>query len=86
MFTTPDYVFKDGELVVRNGKVVKVVKGSTHTVKPEFDRSIENDLKQYFAKYHTMSMENFKVNENEVIDSGGKIIVQEAKGRREKTE
>ncbi|MEZ0233306.1 MAG: formylmethanofuran dehydrogenase subunit A [Methylophilaceae bacterium] len=86
MFTTPDYVFKDGELVVRNGKVVKVTWGATHVTRPEFDRSIEKDLKQYFDKYHTMNMENFKVNENEIADGGrGKIIVQEAKGRREKT-
>ncbi|SNR71058.1 formylmethanofuran dehydrogenase, subunit A /formyltransferase/hydrolase complex subunit A [Methylobacillus rhizosphaerae] len=86
MFSKPDYVFKDGELVVRNGEVVKVTWGSTHTVKPDFDRSIEKDLKQYFDRYHTMNMENYKVNANELEDDGrGKVIVQECKGRREKT-
>ena len=86
MFAKPDYVFKDGELVVRNGQVVKVTWGSTHTVKPEFDRGIEKDLKQYFERYHTMSMENFKVGTDEIADDGrGKVIVQECKGRREKT-
>lgn len=86
MFSKPDYVFKDGELVVRNGQVVKVTWGSTHTVKPDFDRSIEKDLKQYFDRYHTMNMENYKVNAAELEDSGrGKVIVQEAKGRRERT-
>lgn len=86
MFSKPDYVFKDGELVVRDGQVVKVTWGSTHTVKPDFDLSIEKDLKQYFDRYHTMNMENYKVNAAELEDGGrGKIIVQEAKGRREKT-
>jgi len=86
MFSTPDYVFKDGELVVRMGKIVKVTWGSTHTVKPEFDRSIENDLKKYFDAYHTMKMEHFKVSADEIADSNcGGIIVQECKGRREKT-
>ncbi|MDR5171623.1 formylmethanofuran dehydrogenase subunit A [Methylobacillus flagellatus] len=86
MFSKPDYVFKDGELVVRDGQVVKVTWGSTHTVKPDFDRSIEKDLKQYFDRYHTMNMENYKVNAAELEDGGrGKVIVQEAKGRREKT-
>ncbi len=86
MFAKPDYVFKDGELVVRDGQVVKVTWGSTHTVKPDFDRSIEKDLKQYFDRYHTMNMENYKVNAAELEDGGrGKVIVQEAKGRREKT-
>ncbi|MCB5189633.1 formylmethanofuran dehydrogenase subunit A [Methylobacillus arboreus] len=86
MFAKPDYVFKDGELVVRDGQVVKVTWGSTHTVKPDFDRSIEKDLKQYFDRYHTMNMENYKVSAAELEDDGrGKVIVQESKGRREKT-
>ena len=87
MFAKPDYVFKDGELVVCNGRVVKVTWGSTHTVKPEFDRSgIEKDLKQYFDRYHTMNMENFKIADDEIADGGrGKIIVQKCKGRREKS-
>lgn len=86
MFAKPDYVFKDGQLVVRNGEVVKVTWGSTHTVKPDFDKSIEKDLKQYFDRYHTMNMENFKVNAAELEEDGrGNVIVQECKGRREKT-
>jgi len=87
MFAKPDYVFKNGELVVRNGQVVKVTWGSTHTVKPEFDRNgIEKDLKQYFDRYHTMNMENFKIADDEIADGGrGKIIVQMCKDRREKS-
>jgi formylmethanofuran dehydrogenase subunit A len=87
MFSKPDYVFKDGELVVRNGQVVKVTWGSTHTVKPEFDRGIEKDLKQYFERYHTMNMEHYKISEDEIADGGrGRVQVHECKGRREKTE
>jgi formylmethanofuran dehydrogenase subunit A len=87
MFAKPDYVFKDGELVVRNGQVVKVTWGSTHTVKPEFDRSgIEKDLKQYFDRYHTMNMENFKIADDEIAEGDrGRVVVQECKGRREKS-
>jgi formylmethanofuran dehydrogenase subunit A len=87
MFAKPDYVFKDGELVVRNGEVVKVTWGSTHTVKPEFDRAgIEKDLKKYFDTYHTMNMEHFKVSADEISEGGhSRVIVQECKGRREKT-
>jgi formylmethanofuran dehydrogenase subunit A len=86
MFAKPDYVFKDGELIVRDGKVVRVVWGATHTVKPEFDRGIEKDIKQYFDKFHTMKMEHMKVGSDEIEDEGrGKVLVQECKGRREKT-
>jgi len=87
MFSKPDYVFKDGELVVKDGEVVKVTWGRTHTVKPEFDRGIEKDLKQYFDRYHTMSMDNFKVSSDEIAEGGrGGVIVQACEGRREKSE
>jgi formylmethanofuran dehydrogenase subunit A len=87
MFSKPDYVFKDGELVVKDGEVIKVTWGHTHTVKPEFDRGIEKDLKQYFDQYHTMSMENFKVSSDEIAEGGrGGVIVQACEGRREKSE
>lgn len=87
MFAKPDYVFKDGELVVRNGQVVKVTWGSTHTVKPEFDQSIEKDLQKYFYRYHTVNMENFKVKADEIAEGGrGKVIVQACEGRRDRAE
>lgn len=87
MFSKPDYVFKDGELVVKDGEVVKVTWGHTHTVKPEFDRGIEKDLKQYFDQYHTMNMENFKVSSDEIAEGGrGGVVVQACEGRREKSE
>ena len=86
MFAKPVYVFKDGELVVKNGTVVKITWGATHTVKPDFDRSIEIDLKQYFEKYHTIQLDNFKISEDEIEDDGrGKVIVQPCEGRREKS-
>ena len=86
MFAKPDYVFKDGELVVKDGAVVKVTWGATHTVKPEFDRGIEKQLTQYFEKYHTIQLDNFKISNDEIEDDGrGKIIVQPCVGRREKS-
>ena len=45
MFAKPAYVFKDGELVARDGKIVKEKWGNTHVVKPEFDRGIEKALR-----------------------------------------
>ena len=87
MFEKPDYVFKDGQLVVKNGQVVKVTWGHTHTVKPEFDRGIEKDIKKYFDTYHTMNMENFKVSSDEIAEGGrGGVVVQACEGRREKSE
>ncbi len=80
MFSKPDYVFKDGELVVKDGKVVKVTWGATHTAKPAFDIGVEKDLKDYFDKYHTMQLDNFKISDDEISSDGrGSIVVHENK-------
>lgn len=76
MFSKPDYVFKNGELVVKDGKVVKVVWGATHTTKPAFDISVENELKEYFDRYHTMNVDNFKISDDEIAEDGrNKVVV-----------
>lgn len=76
MFAKPDFVFKDGELVVKDGKVVKVVWGKTHTAKPAFDISVEDDLKEYFNQYHTIQLDNFKISNDEITEDGrGEIVV-----------
>ena len=75
MFAKPNYVFKDGELVVKDGVVIKVVWGKTHVTKPAFDTAIEQDLKKYFDKYHTIQLDNFKISNDEIADDGrGGII------------
>jgi formylmethanofuran dehydrogenase subunit A len=82
MFAKPELVFKNGELVVRDGRVVKVVQGATHVARPQYDKAIEKPLKDYFDSYHTMRMENFKLSDEEIIEGGrGEIIVQPTKAR-----
>lgn len=77
MFSTPDYVFKDGTMVVKDGNLIEVTWGTTHVVKPEYDISIEKSLKPYFDKYHTQKMGNFKISDDEIIDDGrGSLTVQ----------
>ena len=86
MFAKPDYVFKDGELVVRDGQVVKVTWGATHTIRPEFDRAIEKDIARYFDTYHTLRAEHVKVTDQQIADDGrGHIVIHECQGRREKS-
>jgi formylmethanofuran dehydrogenase subunit A len=80
MFTKPDYVFKNGQLVVKNGQVVKVVWGVTHTAKPAFDNAIEKDLKQYFDRYQTIQLDNFKISNDEISDDGrGQVVTHQKK-------
>jgi formylmethanofuran dehydrogenase subunit A len=82
MFATPELVFKNGELVVKNGKVVKVVQGATHVARPDFDKSIEKPLKDYFDRYHTVRMENFRLADEEIVRGDkGSIVVQPTRAR-----
>ena len=83
MFAAPEYVFKDGELVARAGAIVKVTRGATHVVTPEFDRSIERSLKDYFDRYHTIAFENFAISRDELIDCGSRDAVVHPGARRE---
>ncbi len=82
MFATPQYVFKDGELIVRDGQVVKVVNGSVHAVKPEYDKGIEKPLQDYFDRYMTVKMEHIKVSNDEICACGAsKLIPHQCQGR-----
>jgi formylmethanofuran dehydrogenase subunit A len=66
MFSTPEYVFKDGEVVVQQGKVVKVTWGRTHTVRPDYDRDIERRLAEYFARYQTIRADHLRIGDEEM--------------------
>jgi len=70
MFARPEYVFKDGCPVVRRGKVVQVSTGCTHTVRPEYDRGIERRLRDYLRRYHTVSLHNMRVRDEEITADG----------------
>ncbi len=86
MFAKPDYVFKDGQLVVKDGTVVKVTWGATHTIRPEFDRAIEKDIKKYYDTYHTLKSDHVKITDQQMMDDGrGHLSIHECQGRREKS-
>ena len=70
MFEKPDYVFKDGDLVVVDGKVVHTKWGTTHIVRPDWDISVEKDLQKYFDRFMTMKVGNFKISDDEITEDG----------------
>jgi formylmethanofuran dehydrogenase subunit A len=81
MFTKPDYVFKDGTLVVLNGSIVATPWGTTHTIKPNYDASVEKELQNYFDRYLTMKLGNFKMSDDEITEDGrGHITVHPLAG------
>jgi formylmethanofuran dehydrogenase subunit A len=76
MFSKPDYVFKDGECVVKDGEVIKVTWGTTHLVKPDYDKSVEKELEKYFSRFMTMKLGNFKISDDEITEDGRGSITE----------
>ncbi|MCB1859299.1 MAG: formylmethanofuran dehydrogenase subunit A [Gammaproteobacteria bacterium] len=75
MFERPMLVFKRGEVVAREGAICASVNGSTHVVRPEYDQGIETRLAEWFARYHSMSLRNFGISDDEMADGIGSPVV-----------
>jgi formylmethanofuran dehydrogenase subunit A len=70
MFTTPRFVFKAGELIVRDGRVVATPIGATHSLRVDYDRAIERTIADYFARYMTVTPGHLAVADGEIEDHG----------------
>jgi formylmethanofuran dehydrogenase subunit A len=75
MFGRPDYVFKDGRLIVRDGRLIEIAQGATHVARPSFDRAIERGLRDHFDRYMTVRLDNFAIADGEIEDAGrGRLV------------
>jgi formylmethanofuran dehydrogenase subunit A len=82
MFARPALVFKDGVLVVRDGRVVHVSRGATHAVKPGYDAAIESSLAPYFERYRGERLANVPIDEDELRECGSRaLVVHPCRGR-----
>ncbi len=82
MFATPELLFKNFEMIVRIGIILKVVHVATHAARPSYDRSIEKSLKTYFDDYSTVRMDNFRLSDDEINSDGrGSLIIQPTRAR-----
>lgn len=61
MFAHPRYVLKDGEIVVRDGHLVRERPGRTLYVAPPYDPGIEADLRVHFDECYTIAFDNYPV-------------------------
>ena len=82
MFEKPKLVFKDGNLVVRDGQVVKVVWGATHVAISDYDSSIEKEVDKWFATWKGTRFSNFVFNKEELESDGRSRWVGHKLGRR----
>jgi formylmethanofuran dehydrogenase subunit A len=61
MFRFAHLVFKDGDLVVRDGRVTHYRYGKAMKVAPSYDRAIDNRIKTYYDDLYGISADMFKV-------------------------
>lgn len=61
MFRFAHLVFKDGDLVVRDGSITHYRSGKTLTVEPNYDRHIDGRLEKYYDDLYGVSRSLFKV-------------------------
>jgi formylmethanofuran dehydrogenase subunit A len=83
MFTTPEYVFKDGELVASRGRIVATPVGGTHFLEPDFDPAIERMLAQYSGAHLATSWRHAAIGRDELCScaNGGRLLQCQIHGR-----
>ncbi|MEJ8853634.1 formylmethanofuran dehydrogenase subunit A [Variovorax robiniae] len=76
MFATPAYVFKDGVMVARGGRITAVPVGGTHFVEPEYDRGIEKTLRKHLAAHGSVNFERIAMSRDELCSccNGGRLL------------
>ena len=76
MFTTPAYVFKDGVMVARDGRITAVPVGGSHFVAPDYDRSIETVLRKHHAAQGGVNFDQLAIGHDELCSccNGGRLL------------
>ncbi|WP_176055203.1 formylmethanofuran dehydrogenase subunit A [Paraburkholderia caribensis] len=76
MFTSPAYVFKDGQLVARDGNLVSTPTGGIHFVSPDYDRSIEKTVRQYSEANLATNFAHAAISDDEICACcrGGRLL------------
>jgi formylmethanofuran dehydrogenase subunit A len=76
MFRTPEYVFKDGVLVARAGRVTATPVGGTHFVEPGFDPAIEKTLRRHWDAHGAIRFDHVPIGKDELCRccNGGRLL------------
>jgi formylmethanofuran dehydrogenase subunit A len=76
MFRTPEYVFKDGTLVARAGRVTATPVGGTHFVEPGYDPLIEKTLRRHWDAHGAIRFDHVPIGNDELCRccNGGRLL------------
>jgi formylmethanofuran dehydrogenase subunit A len=76
MFSTPEYVFKDGVQVARAGRITALPVGGTHFVEPGYDTSIEKWLRKQVDARGSLNFDHIAIGHDELCrcGNGGRLL------------
>jgi formylmethanofuran dehydrogenase subunit A len=74
MFERPMLVFKQGQVVVEEGRITAPVSGTTQVVRPEYNRDIEKLIEHRFERYHSIGLQNFVISDDEMAEGIGSPV------------
>jgi formylmethanofuran dehydrogenase subunit A len=63
MFTTPRYVFKDGQMIIEDSEFRTDHEGRILHVAPDYDPKIKQVIRPFFEDYYTIQFDNYAVSE-----------------------
>jgi formylmethanofuran dehydrogenase subunit A len=76
MFSTPEWVFKDGVEVARAGRITALPVGGTHFVEPGYDTSIESWLRRQIDARGSLNFDHIAIGHDELCrcGNGGRLL------------
>ena len=76
MFSTPEYVYKDGVQVARAGRITASPTGGTHFVEPDYDPIIEKTLRKHYNQHGSVNFEHQAIGHDELCACchGGRLL------------
>jgi len=76
MFRQPEWVFKDGTLVARAGRVTAVPVGGTHFVEPGYDTAVEAVLRRRMPQHTGIGVDQLVIGHDELCRccNGGRLL------------
>jgi formylmethanofuran dehydrogenase subunit A len=73
-FASPMLVFKGGQVVVKEGQITQIVPGTTQVVRPDYDAGIEKRIRQWFDRYHSIRVANYRISDDEMAEGIGSPV------------
>ncbi len=74
MFSSAEYVFKNGIEIVKKGQILRHLKTSTNCLKLNYDKNIHKQIQSWFNNYYSLRLDEFEIDEDFFDDGNFRII------------